>query len=423
MEGKADEINLSSVLSALIRLSPFEATGSGELGFLWITEIINSGYEERWRERMASEVVESLGKHFFPEDSVPSINMEPAWIPSLLGFLSLSEKLDRQGEDSLTALRILETSAPSTDFGIRVLPILVPPLLPTYPLQSRRIALPVFYTFAPSWFSSQMENVPSKDLDKLVQAVGDPFQFPDFPLQDGKPVDLPYYNPTVAAAVLIGFASSDLWRNCLRRSNFTSLEETVSTWDGKKAALERMAYYDQLPESLFVATGIFMAIRRFEELQCPNTAEVLLMWAWTIGVVDPVDRDGWELIGRSTLRFCETRRMERLVTLKRHITDTTMESVYAELLLIGRYGKSKVKDFVKKSSVLKLQPDFWSRFRTFLYLSQACQLRRLYQIFRCNPTTWKDAVAASEVGEGNDIVSWGRSVAISPFMDWACDYP
>jgi len=420
MEGKADRNIFDLVFSASIHLDPFQVMGSGELGFMWIAEILNSGYEEEWRERMASQVVESLGKHFFREDSVSSISMQPAWIHSLLGFLSLSEKLDSREEHSLIALRILATSPRSTDFGTAVLPILVSPLLPTHPLQSRRIALQVFYRFASGWFSSQMENVPSEDLNKLVQAVGDPFQSPDSPLQDGGPMDLPDYDPTMVAAVLIGFASSDLWRKHLRRSNFTSFEEIVSTWDGKKATLERIAHHRQLPESLFVATGIFMAIRRFEELQCPNTAEVLLMWAWTIGVVDPVDRDGWQLIGHNTLRFCETHRTERLITLKRHITDRTMQSVYIELF--GRHGKSKVKDFIRKSPVLKLEPVFLSRFGTFVCASQACQLRRLYQLFGYDPTTWKVAVAAEEVGEKSDV-SLERSVALSPFMDWACDYP
>jgi len=422
MEGKVDGPILSSVLSALVRLDPFQAMGSGELGFLWIAEIVNSGYEEEWRERVASQVVESLGKNFFPKDLAPSIRMQPAWIPSLLGFLSLREKLDRQGGLSFIALRILAISPRSTDFGTSALPILASLLLPTHPLQSRRLALQVFSTFTPGWFSSQMENVPNDDLSKLVQAVGDPFQSPDLPLQDGRPVDLRYYNPMMIAAILIGFASSDLWRNRLRRSNFTSLEEIVSTWDGKKATLERIAHHGQLPESLFVATGIFMAIRRFEELQCPNTAEVLLMWAWTIGVVDPVDRDGWQLIVHNTLRFCETRRMERLVTLKRHIIDRTMEPVYVGLSVIGRHGESKVKDFIRNLPVLKLEPDSWSRFRTFVCLSQACQLRRLYQLFGYDTTTWKDAVAASEVGEKSDVSS-ERSVTLSPFMDWACDYP
>ena len=87
----------------------------------------------------------------------------------------------------------------------------------------------------------------------------------------------------------------------------------------------------------------------------------------------------------------------------------------------GGYGKSGVEDFVELP-VLKLQPDYESRFYTFLYLSQACQLRRLYQLFGYDPTTWQDAVAASEVGEKSDV-SLGHSVALSPFMDWACDYP
>ena len=420
MEGKADEDALSSVLYASIHLDPFEAMGGGELGFLWITEILNSGCEESRREWMASQVVGSLGKHFFRKDSVPRISMEPAWIPPLLAFLSLSEKVDGRRKHNLTALRILATSPRSTDFGTTVLPILVSSLLPTYPLQSRRITLQVFYTFAPGWFSSQMENVSSEDLNKLVQAVGDPFQSPDFPLQDGKPMDLPYYNPKLVAAVLIGFASSDLWQHHLLRSNFTSLEVTVSTWEGKRAALECMAYCKP-PKCLFTATGIVTAIRRLEELQCPNTTEVVIMWAWTVGVVDPVDRDGWQLIGSSTLRFCETRRMERLVTLKRYITDRIMESSYIQSLLIRRHEESKVKDFVTLPA-LKLQPDFESRYHTFLNLSQTCQLRGLYQLFGYNTTTWKDAVAALEVGEKGDV-SLGRSVALSSSMDWACDYP
>ena len=55
-----------------------------------------------------------------------------------------------------------------------------------------------------------------------------------------------------------------------------------------------------------------MTVKYLEELQCPNTAEVVIMWAWTIGVVNPVDHDGWQLIGRDTLRFYQTRGMERL---------------------------------------------------------------------------------------------------------------
>jgi len=418
IEGEADEDIVSSVLSASIGLDPFQAVGCEELGFLWIAEILNSRYEEEWREEMASQIMESLGKISFHEDSVPFIRMQRTWISSLLGFLSLREKLDRQGEPSLIVLRILAISPRYANFGTSALPILVSPLLPTHPLQSRRLALRVFDTFAPGWFSSQMENVPSEDLNKLVQAVGDPFQSPDPPLQDGKPSDQLYYNPMMVAAVLIGFASSDLWRNHLQRSNFASLEEIVSTWDGKKDALKCMTYRKP-PECLFTATGTAMAIRRLEELQCPNTAEVLIMWAWTIGVVDPVDHDGWQLIGHDTLRFCRTRGMERLITLKQYIIDITGQSAHLVLPLVERYGRSKVKDFFGLP-VLKLRPHF-RRDDTILYLSQACQLRRFYQLFGYDPTTWKDAVAAS-AGEKSDV-SLGHPVAPSLSMDWTCDYP
>jgi len=61
------------------------------------------------------------------------------------------------------------------------------------------------------WFSLRVENVLDQDLDKLLQAVGDPLQFtPHIPLQDGQPAFTSKYKPIMAAAVLIEFASSDL---------------------------------------------------------------------------------------------------------------------------------------------------------------------------------------------------------------------
>jgi len=171
--------------------------GSGELGFLWIAEILSSRYGEEWRERMASEIVESLGNCISRKNLVSFIGTQPAWIPPLLGFLSLSEKLDKRRRRTLVALRILATNTGSADFGTMILPVLASLLLPAHPLQSRRLALKVFDRFMFGWFSPQMENVPSEDLNKLVRAVGDPFQFPDLPLQDGKPVDPPQYDPMI----------------------------------------------------------------------------------------------------------------------------------------------------------------------------------------------------------------------------------
>jgi len=81
-----------------------------------------------------------------------------------------------------------------------------------------------------------------------------------------------------------------------------------------------------------------------------------------------------------------------------------------------------VKDFFELP-VLKLKPNVTFGYHTYLYLSQACQLRRLYQLSGYDPTTWEDVVAAEEV-DGKIDASLGHSLALSPFMDqWACDYP
>jgi len=411
----ADPYTLTSVLSMLVHLDPFQAMGSGELGFSWITEILNSGYQEDQCERLAGEVVKLLAKHFFHKDPVSSINVEPAWISPLLRFLLLSEKLETVGSTQFVALRILAISPGSADFGPMILPILTSSLLPIHPPQARHLALSVFLRFMSGWFSPQMEDVASKDLEKFVQTVGDPFQLPDLPLQDGKPVHLPYYNPKVATAVLIEFASSDLWQNHLRRSNFTSFEETVSTQDGKRTALRGILEVTNsfFPEFLRTGQKIAMAIKRLEELRCLNTAEVVIMWAWTVGAVNPVDHDGWQLIERDTLRFYKTRGVEHLTVLRQHFAD---RNTFISSRVCRESGT-----FVELP-VLKLQPEAESRHETYLNLSQACRSRRLHQLLGYDPTAWKEAIAVEEVDEKTEVSS-GHYIALVPFMDWACDYP
>jgi hypothetical protein len=409
--GKADDYVLSSVLPALIHLDPFQAMGSGELGFLWITEILNSECQENRRVWLVSGVVKLLGKYFFHKNMVYFVKQ--AWIPPLLRFLSLDGGSGATEPAHLIALRILAISHGSADSCKMILPILTSSLLPTHPLQARLLALKIFINFASGWFSSQMENIPSNDLEGFVQAVGDPFKFPDLPLQDGEPVNPPNFNPAMATVVLVEFASSDLWRNHLRPSNFASFEEVASTWDGKRTALADMLIktVGQWPEFLRTAAKTVMAIKRLEELQCLNTAEVVIMWAWTVGAVNPMDRDGWRLIGRATIRFYQTHGMERVIALKRHLADAI------EVPLHMRF-----KGDFDKLPVLKLLPETMFKDRTYLRLSRACQSRRLYQLFGCDPTTWKEAVGAEEVEEKTDAPS-GCSVTPLPFMDWACDYP
>ncbi|KAF9644460.1 hypothetical protein BDM02DRAFT_3121899 [Thelephora ganbajun] len=142
----------------------------------------------------------------------------------------------------------------------------------------------------PGWFS-QIENVLKWDLDKLVRAVGDPFlSTPDIPLQDGKHVGTVNYDPMMTLVVLIEFASSDLWGNHPRRSNFASHEEIVSTEEGRMTALQPMLKMggNLWLELICMPTRITVAIRCLEELQCLDTVEVVTLWAWTIGLMDPV---------------------------------------------------------------------------------------------------------------------------------------
>ena len=159
-----------------------------------------------------------------------------------------------------------------------------------------------------------------------------------------------------------------------------------------------------------------MAIRRLEELQCSDTVEVVIVWAWTTGVANPVDRDGWQLIGHDTLRFYQTLGVERLTALKRHISTSDIFVWFFSERHRTEYG---VEIFVELP-VMKLELDRLSRYYTCVRLSRACQVRRLYYLFGYDPTTWREAVGV-EVDEKTDMS--GSSAALTPFVDWTCDYP
>ena len=263
-----------------------------------------------------------------------------------------------------------------------------------------------------------------KALDNLLQAVGDPFKFPDLPLQDGKPVPS-HYQPMIIAVILIEFASSGLWRNHLRHSNFASCEEAVSTWEGKRSAFRCMLEMEQniWPELLCTATKIGMAIRCLEELRRFNTAEVAIMWAWTVGLVTPVGHGDWRLIGRETLRFYQTYGTRRLAALAHHINKA---GVYRFVIRIHKQqpqGSPKPQ----AGNSQGLIPTPYPRHGTFsldgayFFLVLVCQVRRLYHLFGYDPATWKEVVAVEVDGE-TDLLP-GCSVTPTPFVDWACDYP
>ena len=426
-EGKVTQHDLTSVLSTLAELDPFNVTDTAEFGFSWIAEVLNSGYTESERYQMASRIIGLLGKHFYSTVPERVPYLQPVWIPPLLGFLSLCGKFyesESPPYPGFIALWILSSGPTLTEFGPTILPVLTLMLLPTHPPQSRSLALKVF-GFMSRWLS-QMEDVPYQDLDKLLRAVGDPFQFiADPPLQDGQPAFTANYEPMMAAVVLIELASSDLWQNHLHHSNFTSCEEIVSTEEGKRIVLKWMLDVATRTWWKFLCTPakITAATRRLEELQCLNTAKVVIMWAWTTGVVDPADRDAWRSIGRDTLRFCQTNGMGYPMALKRHIIDMSTETIRI-IYLLGHYEgiPCRVGSVRQPGPVLSGSLQLNPRHFTDLRLSQVCQLRRLYHLFGYDPTTWEEAVTVGE-GEVAMGASPGRPVTPVSFMDLACDYP
>ena len=214
-----------------------------------MTEILNSGYSEAECYWIAGVVVQLLGNHLQQDYLWGSYAVQPTGVPPLLDFLLLFEKfsntephITKSPHPGSIALYILSTSQEYTDFSPTILPILSSTLLPTHPLQSRTLALKAFCALMPGWFSTRVENVLDKNLDKLLRAVGDPFQFPQIPNPGGVgPEWGPYYKPMNSMVILVEFASLDLWRNHLRRSNFISCEEVLSTDEGRRTAIHCMS--------------------------------------------------------------------------------------------------------------------------------------------------------------------------------------
>ena len=178
-------------------------------------------------------------------------------------------------------------------------------LPPTNPLQSRGVALKIFNIIGPSLFSpwlkttsddfikSVVETISDKGFESLMEAVGDPFQ-PATDSQDGDSVG----TAMQAAAILIESASSNRWKKHLRRSNLTSCEEIASKEEDRRALLkmlDKLVYKWLGPDRNL--GNIPTAIGRLRELQCPNTAELVITWAMAAGAGSSTDLQIWRSMG------------------------------------------------------------------------------------------------------------------------------
>jgi len=295
----ADKRALTPVLSALKHLDPFLVMKTGELGFLWLTQILNSTHPENEHYPMAGQVIQSLEHHFHTEKP-ERLNVDPTWIPPLVRVLSLSgggSHIEDFWTPARTLIsRILPIIPASPDFHTTILPLLNAALSPSHSLQLRCPALKLILRFTSQWLL--IEDVPDEFGD-LLRAVGDPFQpappplegllhaimdpfqpTPGPPLDNKQFIDTTRYDPTMVMATLIGFALSDRLRHHLHTQNFITCEEIVATQEGKtkfKHALDTS--YSTWPKPLLGPDSLARACLHLVTNLCPVTALVVEEWA------------------------------------------------------------------------------------------------------------------------------------------------
>lgn len=432
-EGRVQPGIVKTLLSTLGDLDLPQTANFQEACVLWLRQILDSGYSEDMRYSMASSVVVFFGKQLGSPSAERFYHIHSDALRPLLDFLLLSERLyptEFPLYPAVIALRILSIETGRGDFDPAILPILTATLLPTHPLQSQRLALKLFQRPDFGWFSPQAEAFSSVERARLLEAVGDLFQFPpDLPPQDEQPKVTTNYDPVSSVALLIECAGSDLWRDHLCPLNFASCEVVASTEGGRGLILQGMLGWGSNAQSepLDSATKLVSALRRLEELECWDTAEVVLLWAWTDGFVDAADNDTWELIGHETLKFYRIRGMERLGGLSRHIEDRLAEHpIFAGLFTTGCPSTSCRVAGVRRPVRIHMRGEgFGGLSRLDVYkISQAYQLRRLYQLFGLDPTTWEEAIAAGKSDEpiGSSSEGEGRPTLPVQFLGSACDY-
>jgi len=171
---------------------------------------------------------------------------------------------------------------------------------------------------------------------------------------------------------------------------------------------------------LHTPVEIVAAIRRLEELQCPNTAEVVILWAWTVGVVNVADQNAWGSVECETLNFYQTHGVRRINTLSQHIISPRVNLRF--LFMDSHHPLSWVGSVQQpvpyKETIHGHQDQGFGN----LCVAQTCQLRRLYHLFGYDPTTWKEEVTMEEVNE--ELAAFSvQSLPPIWSTDWVCDYP
>ena len=377
-----------------------------------MTDILGSRFTMWEQYILASGVVELVQRQIKSEISPPTYSTA-AWIPPLLGLLQLGEE-NRWGFSRAAGVFAIQVFSCIEDFSPTILPILTSTLRHTHPLQCRKTALRIFHQFHFGLLSSQMESISSEDRASLLQAVGDPFQ----DTEEEHAIEHKY-NPMSVAIILIEFASSDLWRNHLRHSNFVTCEEVTSTETGRQSVYEYMLLRTELWPFLHTPMKIISAIERLEVLQCPNTLGAVFASVWGFAAFDrpSVDLDGWRVVRQKTLAFYKTHRIGQLKVLPLEIAANTVTNLYHS-------GRPCRVEGVRLPIRIRQWWGLGEDWRGIARLAQVFQWMSFYQLFGCSPTEWDEMFAdhSERVDEGVDV-SVGRSRVPAQFVDCACDYP
>ena len=222
---------------------------------------------------------------------------------------------------------------------------------------------------------------------ELLNSLGDPFH-PSADLASDTehlPTVQIEREPTDTAILLIGFASSDLWGGHLRNSHFSSCEIFSTGW-GKRLAIDCMSFKQTyfVGEFLDTPMKLIAAIKCLRDLQCWNTAEVVILYAWTSGALDPVDHDAWRLIGHGMGEFYRARGMTPSNTLLQEMKLRNQE-------MRGGVVRRVEVNGVQRPVRLATDGGLWDS------IHPACQLKRFYQLLGHGPVTWMEIAAVADV--------------------------
>ena len=168
------------------------------------------------------------------------------------------------------------------------------------------------------------------------------------------------------------------------------------------------------------AARLVSTIRHLEGLGCWNTAEVMILWAWTNGIVNTANHDAYKHVEQEIHKCYRLRGMEHLVALSRHIKSNPSGNPMSPDAL-GRNNQVTSRRIEGVRRPVRIQMDggeFCGIGRMDVYgISQTCQLKWLYQLFGYDPTT------SEVVGSNSEREVLVRSVVPVHFLDFVCDYP